>query len=193
MRSVKPEVRILGVDDAAFTFDDETTALIGTMFRGGNEIEGVIRRDITVDGFDVTDTVLDMVTESRHRDQIQVVILDGITFAGFNIVDIHEIAETADVGVIAVSRNQPDLDRIRNGLEHVDRPKKRLEIIKNTGDAREHHSDNGVIYFQHSGISEEQTHEVLEVSRRRGLIPEPVRVSHMIAGALKNGESKGRV
>ncbi len=193
MRTVKPEVRILGVDDAAFAFDDETTDLIGTVFRGGKELEGVIRKDVTVDGFDVTDRILEMATESRHRDQIQVAVLDGITFAGFNIVDIHCIADQADIGVIAVSRNRPDIDRMRNGLEHVDRSEKRLELVKNTGEVNEHRNDTGVIYFQYAGLDEHQVHEILDISRRRGLVPEPVRVAHMIAGALKNGESKGRV
>lgn len=193
MRTVKPEVRILGVDDAAFEFEDDTTELIGVVYRGGKELEGVIKRDITIDGFDVTETVLDMVLESRHRDQIQVVVLDGITFGGFNIVDIHRLAADGDVGVIAVSRNKPDIDRMRNGLQHVSDTDTRIQTIKDTGEAQEYETGQGTIYFQYAGMDEEQAREAIGISRNRSMIPEPVRVAHLIAGALKNGESKSRV
>lgn len=193
MHTVKPEVRILGVDDAAFQFEDDTTELFGVVFRGGKEIEGVIKKDILVDGFDVTDKILEMVLNSRHKDQIQVVLLDGITFGGFNIVDIQRIADDGNVGVIAVSRNKPDIERMKNGLQHVSKMEKRLDTIRKTGTAEEHETGKGTVYFQYAGISNEKAHDVLNISRSRSMIPEPIRVAHLIAGALKNGESKGRV
>ncbi len=193
MRSVKPEVRILGVDDAAFEFADETTELVGVVFRGGQEMEGVIMDEITVDGFEATQKILAMATESRHRDQIQVILLDGITFGGFNIVDMQSIAAESGTGVIAVSRNKPDTDSIKNGLQHVSQPGQRLELIQQAGDAKQKETGQGTVYFQHAGIDEEQTRDVLATATNRSLIPEPVRAAHMIAGALKNGESKSRV
>jgi endonuclease V-like protein UPF0215 family len=193
MRTVKPEVRILGIDDAAFDFADETTELVGVVFRGGREMDGVLMDEITVDGFDVTETVLSMATESRHKDQIQVILLDGITFGGFNTVDMQSIAAESDMGVIAVSRNEPDTTSIENGLQHVSQPEKRLELIRRAGDAKQRTTDQSTIYFQHTGIDEDQAREVLDTVTDRSLIPEPVRAAHMIAGALKNGESKSRV
>lgn len=193
MRTVKPEVRILGVDDAAFDFEDERTELIGTMFRGGTYLEGVLKTDITVDGFDVTEKILEIVLDSRHKDQIQVAILDGITFGGFNIADINKIAADGDIAVLAVSRNKPDIANMENGLKHVEKAEKRREIIERTGTAEEHTAENGTIYFQYAGITAAQAHDVLNVATQRSLIPEPVRAAHLIAGALKNGESKNRV
>lgn len=193
MRTVKPEVRILGVDDAAFEFEDESTELIGTVFRGGAYLEGVLKKEITVDGFDVTERILEMVLDSRHRDQIQVVLLDGITFGGFNIVDMEQVVDEADVGVIAVSRSEPDIENMQTGLEHVNRAEERLALVERTGTAQEYEQADGTVYFQYAGISEEQAREVLDIACTRSLIPEPVRVAHMIASALKNGESHGRV
>lgn len=191
MRAVKDEIRVLGVDDAPFQFEDEETSLVGTVFRGGDYLEGVLMRDVEVDGFDVTEKVLEMVTESRHRDQIQAVILDGITFAGFNIVELDSVAEEGDVGTIAVSRNRPDQERMESGLENVDQAEERRVAIETAGEPRRHRHDDGDVYFQHAGLEEEAARNVLDLTTVRGLIPEPVRVSHMIGAAIENGESRG--
>ncbi|MDY6774325.1 MAG: DUF99 family protein [Candidatus Nanohaloarchaea archaeon] len=191
MRAVKDEVRLLGVDDAPFEFGDEATELVGTVFRGGEYIEGVLVKDIEVDGFDVTEKVLEMVNESRHRDQVQAVLLDGITFAGFNTADLDRIAEEGDVGVIAVSRNEPEKERMESGLENVEKAEERRELIEEAGEAKEHELGSGTVFFQHSGIEEGKAREVLDLATVRGLIPEPVRVSHLIAAGVKSGESKG--
>lgn len=191
MRTVKPEVRVLGVDDAPFSFDDETTEVVGTVMRAGDYVEGFVMRDITVDGMDVTDAVVDMVRGTQHTDQLQVVLLDGITFGGFNVADMGRIHAEAGTAVIAVSRRKPDRDRMRQGLENVDHAGGRMELIEAAGAAEEHRLDNGGVFFQWRGCSEEQAREVLDRTVVRGLLPEPVRISHLVGAALKSGESKG--
>ncbi|MFB6265594.1 MAG: DUF99 family protein [Candidatus Nanohaloarchaea archaeon] len=184
MRAVKDEVRVLGVDDAPFEFEDERTGLVGTVFRGGSYMEGVLREEVEVDGFDVTDKVLEMVNESKHRDQVQVALLDGITFAGFNVADLGRIAEEGEVGVVAVSRNKPDRERMGNGLENVDKRGKREEIVERAGEAKKHRVEDGTVYFQYSGIEEGKARDVLDLTCVRGVVPEPVRVADMIAAVI---------
>lgn len=190
---VKGEIRLLGVDDAPFTFDDSTTQLIGAVYRGGAYLEGVLKRDVTVDGMDATPTVTDMVVNGRHRDQIQYILLDGITFAGLNVADIAAIAAETGNGVIAVSRSEPDPDRMAAAMEHVEDADDRLAVVKQTGDPYRFETDHGPIYFQCSGVAPDRARDVLAIACVRSMIPEPVRAAHLIAGALKNGESKGRV
>lgn len=191
MRTVKPEIRVLGVDDAPFAFEDATTELVGTVMRAGDYVEGFVVREIAVDGSDVTAAVVDMVNGSRHTDQLQVVLLDGITFGGFNVVDLDRVHEDTGVAVIAVSRNEPDLDRMRRGLENVDRVEERMERIKAAGEAERHVVEAGPVFFQWRGCGEEQAREVLDRVVVRGRVPEPVRLSHLVGAALKNGESQG--
>lgn len=190
---VKDEIRLLGVDDAPFTFDDDTTALIGAVYRGGQYLEGVLKRSVTVDGTDATATVIDMVLNGRHRDQIQYIILDGITFAGLNVVDIAAVTEQTGCGVIAVSRNEPDPERMAAAMDHVEDGEERLAVVEQTGDPHMFETAHGPIYFQYAGVSPDRAQDVLTTACMRSMIPEPVRAAHMIAGALKNGESKGRV
>lgn len=191
MRTVKPEIRVIGVDDAPFSFEDETTELIGTVMRAGDYVEGFVVRDITVDGMDVTDAVVDMVTGTQHTDQLQVVLLDGITFGGFNIADLDRLHEEAGVAVIAASRRKPDKERMRRGLNNVDRSRERMDLVDAAGEAVEHVVADGSVWFQWRGCSEEQARTVLDRVVVRGRVPESIRLSHLVGAALKNGQSQG--
>lgn len=116
-RSIKPEIRILGVDDAPFVpHSGEQVMLIGTLFRAGNWLDGVLRTYITVDGTDATESLIALVNDSRHWEQLGVMMLDGITFGGFNVVNIQEIFQNTGVPVIVIMRKYPDLPRIKKAL-----------------------------------------------------------------------------
>lgn len=189
MRAVKPEVRVLGVDDAPFEFSDETTDLVGVVTRGGGTVEGVVMDRVAVDGFDVTDAILRMLDAPPGR-QARAVVLDGITYAGFNIPDLARIAD-AGVGVVAASPNEPDRNRMGRGLDNVDRRAEREELLEQAGEPLAHELAEGTVHFQFAGLDEDQARELLDVTCTNGLVPEPVRVAHMVAGALKKTRGKG--
>lgn len=193
MKDIKEEIRLLGVDDAPFEFEQEKTKLIGSVFRGGKFLEGIIIKDVEVDGFDVTDMIIEMAMDSKHRDQLRVILLDGITFAGFNVADLERINEETDLDVMAVSRREPDKIKLEKALENVSRREERRKVIEKAGEVKKYKSEKGVIYFQNKGLSEGKAREILKVSCTRSLIPEPIRVSHMMGSALKFGETRGRV
>jgi endonuclease V-like protein UPF0215 family len=191
MKQIKPEIRILGIDDAPFEFSDTSTGLIGCLFRGDRQVEAVLRDDIAVDGTDATATISRMVTDSRQTEQIHVLMLDGITFGGFNIVDIQELHDETDKPVIAVSRRQPDREKLEEALENVDNSEQRLKLIEKAGNVYKKQLGQGTVYFQFTGTDRETADEMLDVSIRRGRLPEPIRVAHLIAAGIKTGESRG--
>ena len=39
---MKKEIRVLGIDDAPFEFDQKEVLVIGTFFRGGQSLDGVL-------------------------------------------------------------------------------------------------------------------------------------------------------
>ena len=56
-RTIKSEIRILGIDDAPFTPHKEgNVLLVGTFFRGGSWLDGVLTTHVQIDGTDSTDT-----------------------------------------------------------------------------------------------------------------------------------------
>ena len=51
---------------------------------------------------------------------------------------------------------------------------------------------NKSLYYQFIGLEKNEVEKIIRVSCTRSLIPEPLRISHLIASAMVKGESKGR-
>ncbi|MDY9923966.1 DUF99 family protein [Methanobacterium sp.] len=193
-RNIKPEIRILGVDDAPFVpHSREQVMIIGTLFRAGNWLDGVLRTYITVDGTDATTSLITMVKGSRHLEQLGVMMLDGITFGGFNVVNICKVFQETGVPVIVIMRKYPDLPRIKKALKNFPDWEERWNHILEAGDIYKVHKlhNQEPIYMQFCGITEEDASEIVALSATRSAIPEPIRVAHIIAAGVTTGESKG--
>lgn len=193
-RNIKPEIRILGVDDAPFVpHSKEQVMIIGTLFRAGNWLDGVLRTYITVDGTDATTSLIAMVNGSRHLEQLGVMMLDGITFGGFNVVNIRKIFQETGVPVIVIMRKYPDLFRIKKALKNFADWEERWNHILEAGDIYKVHKlhNQESIYMQFCGITEENAREIVSLSATRSAIPEPIRAAHIIAAGVTMGESKG--
>jgi endonuclease V-like protein UPF0215 family len=193
-RTIKPEIRILGVDDAPFVpHSREQVMLIGALFRAGTWLDGVLRTFITVDGCDATESLIEMVNNSRHLEQLGVMMLDGITFGGFNVVDIQRIFQETGVPVIVIMRRYPDLESIKNALKIFPQWEERWKRIMGAGEIYkiDKIQNQGPIYMQTFGISKEDAEEIVILSATRSAIPEPIRAAHIIAAGVTTGESKG--
>jgi len=195
-RKIKKEIRILGIDDGPFDFrKDKKTVIIGVMFRGGSFMDGVMKRESDVDGMDITRTIIDMLKKTRHKD-LRIVMLDGITYAGFNIVNIREIFKETHIPVIVVVRKFPDFERIRNALKHLDDFEERWKVIEIAGKPKKVKVESidgrkGFVYIQKCGINLSDAKAIVKISTTRGLIPEPIRLAHIIANGIVSGESRG--
>src|SRR3990167_2919872 len=99
-RHIKKELRILGIDDGPFKSGDRNTILVGTVFRSGFWLDGVLSTKIKVDGNDSTKKIIEMVNRSRHKAQLRVIMLDGLTFGGMNFADIRAINKKTGLPVI---------------------------------------------------------------------------------------------
>ncbi|EKQ51949.1 MAG: hypothetical protein B655_2062 [Methanobacterium sp. Maddingley MBC34] len=184
----------MGVDDAPFVpHSKEQVMIVGTLFRAGNWLDGVLRTYITVDGTDATTSLIAMVNGSRHLEQLGVMMLDGITFGGFNVVNIRKIFQETGVPVIVIMRKYPDLPRIKKALKNFPDWEERWNHIIEAGDIYKVHKihNHEPIYMQLCGITEEDAREIVTLSATRSAIPEPIRVAHIIAAGVTTGESKG--
>jgi endonuclease V-like protein UPF0215 family len=191
-RKIKPELRILGIDDAPFEKKGGgRTLLVGAVYRGGDFCDGVVSRVIDVDGTDATDKIVDTLKKTRHREQLRVVMLDGITFGGMNVVDIHRIYRETNFPVIVVNRKKPNFENIKKALENFKDGDARWKIIERTGKIKTASVKNHKLYIQTSGIELSDAIEILEKSCSHGHVPEPLRVAHLIAAGVTTGESKG--
>jgi endonuclease V-like protein UPF0215 family len=184
---VKPEIRVLGVDDGVFIPRVEgLVPVVGVVFRGGHWLDGVMHTEIAVDGFDATDKISSMITNSPHYKQLRVIMLSGITFAGFNVVDIKALSAETRLPVIGVTREKPNLVEIREALQHLPESEERWNAVLNAGEIFEvvARREGEKIYMQVAGISVEDAQKVFRLTSTRSNIPEALRVAHLIASGI---------
>ncbi|MDK2891630.1 DUF99 family protein [Methanohalophilus sp.] len=190
---IKSQIRVLGIDDSALI--DDRILVVGAFFRGGEWLDGVVSTYITRDGMDATDSLIKLALNSKHHEQIRVIMLDGVTYGGFNPVDIVELSQKSGSGVIVLMRSLPDLERMRIAASHLPFPKERMNLILKAGEIKEvvtKESENP-IFIQCSGIEMGKAIEVVKLTATHSNIPEPLRVAHLIATGIVCGESCGRV
>lgn len=192
LRQIKPEIRILGIDDAPLV--SKKILVIGTVFRGGLWLDGVLKTEVEKDGLDATQKIIEMTRNSRHYGQVRVLMLNGVTIAGFNVVDIQKVSREVKLPVIVVMRQMPDFNAIEKALQNLSKPKTRLRMIKKAGEIREVKTQKrGLpVYIQSVGIDLEKAEEVVRLASTHSRVPEPLRVAHLIASAMVYGESAGR-
>jgi endonuclease V-like protein UPF0215 family len=186
-RVIKPEIRVLGVDDGAFIPHVKgQVSVIGVVFRGGYWLDGVMYTKIAVDGFDATDKISSMITSSPHYKQLRVIMLNGITFAGFNIVNVKRLHAATELPVITVTREKPDLADINKALQNLPRSEERWEAILSAGETVEVFTRNAKakVYVQTVGVSIEDAQKILRLTSTRSNIPEALRVAHLIASGI---------
>ena len=188
-RVIKPEIRILGVDDGAFIPRMKSLVLVvGVVFRGGYWLDGIMHTRIKIDGFDATSKIASMIINSPHWKQLRVIMLNGITFAGFNVVDIKKLYSKTKLPVIAVTREKPDFAEIRKALTHLPKSEQRWKAILDADAFFEvsTRSKSEKIYVQVCGILEEDARKILKLTSTRSNIPEALRVAHLIASGVSS-------
>lgn len=193
---IKPEIRVIGIDDGTFEpRSGGSVLLVGAVFRGGRWLEGVLRTDIEVDGMDVTERVVEMINRSRHRGQLRVIMTEGLTFAGFNVMDVHEVFRRTGLPVIIVSRKRPDMREVKRALAHLPDWRERWRLLKAAGRIYSMQSKGGAspVHVQLVGLKRSDAEQIVRWTSTRSAIPEPLRVAHIIATGIARGESVGRV
>lgn len=194
MRIIKKEIRIVGFDDGPFIPRTKGKApVIGVVFRGGDFLDGVFKAEVEIDGMDGTNVIAVVVNKSKHKEQLRVIMLHGITLGGFNMVNISNLYKMTKLPVIAINRKKPDLKKIKSALLNFKDFKDRWKCIKDAGKIHKVSIEkNKNVYYQFKGLKKLDVEEIIRLSCTRSLIPESLRVAHMIASALVKGESRGR-
>jgi len=187
IRAVKPEIRVLGIDDGVFTpHSNELVDVIGIVYRGGYWLDGFMHTKVRVDGLDATEKLAEMITSSPHYPQLRVIMLNGVTLAGFNVVDIEELSQRVKLPVVAVTRDKPNFDDIKKALKNLSHSEQRWRAIEKAGKMFRVRTRNGEepIYVHVAGLSEEDAKRILKSTSTRSNVPEALRVAHIIASGL---------
>jgi hypothetical protein len=129
-----------------------------------------------------------MVRGSQFRGHVRAVLLQGIAVGGFNVVDVHALHDGLGVPVIAIARKVPDLAAMKRALDaRVRGAKRKWALIVRAGSMEQVRG----VYIQRVGISLDHARELLSATTLHGNLPEPLRVAHLVAGAIATGRSRG--
>jgi endonuclease V-like protein UPF0215 family len=180
---------VIGFDDGPFPRIHRGDVLVvGTVF-SGLRLEGILSGKVRRDGANSTRTLIQLVSQSRFAPQVQLILLQGIAFAGFNVIDIQGLQTKLRIPVVAVSRRQPDLNAIRQALlNKVPGGKRKWALIERLGTMER----AGSVYVQYAGITLTEVKELIQRLAVNSALPEPLRIAHLIAGGIIFGESKHR-
>jgi endonuclease V-like protein UPF0215 family len=185
---MKREIRILGIDDGHFLKHSKGNVLvIGAILRG-RELDGLLSCYIEKDGLDATHVLAGLIRQSKYLKQLKAIMTNGVTLAGFNILDITELNRRTGVPAISIIRKKPNQKKIENALENFLDKRKRLSLLAKAGKIYNHKS----IYFQAAGITGNRARELIDQTTVRSNVPEPVRVAHIIASGVSYGKSTKR-
>jgi uncharacterized protein len=185
---MKDEIRVIGIDDSPFEkFRKGNTLVIGTVFRGGKLLDGIMTTRVRIDGVNATEKIAAMINLSKYKPQLRCIFLDGIAVGGFNIIDIHTLHKKTGIPVIVIIRKKPDIKTIKRILAKLGK-ESRIRLLEKAGIPQR----LGAIYVQLAGISATAAKEILEIACTRSSIPEAIRVSHIIASGIAFGENKGK-
>jgi endonuclease V-like protein UPF0215 family len=190
LSKIKDEIRILGWDDGPFEKGFGNAPLVGVVFRGGSFMDGMLKTEVAVDGEDAEEKIVDVVMRCKFKD-IRVMMFDGITFAGFNTVNIKKVYEKTGLPVIVVLRKKPDFESFLTAIGRMPNAEKRKECVAAAGSVNWTDTGKGRLAFQCAGINAEDAAKIIGISCLHANMPEPLRVAHLIGTAIVKGQSIG--
>ncbi len=182
--------QVIGFDDGPFQPDHRGDVdLIGAVF-SGLRLDGVLRTRVRRDGINATARMVEAIETSRFQPQLQLVMLQGIAVAGFNVVDIQALNRRLGIPVLVVSRREPDLGATRAALlGSVRGGKRKWRTVERAGPPRK----VGKLWLQCAGCSCGMATLVVKRLAVHGLMPEPLRTAHLIAGGISGLTTRQRV
>jgi endonuclease V-like protein UPF0215 family len=180
---MKSETRVIGFDDAPFTRPDGRVPVVGIHMRAGAYVEGVLATDVERDGNDATNRVARCVDESGLRG-VKALLLDGASFAGFNVVDLDGLHQETGIPCLAFTKGTPDFASMRRALQNVPDPeakwallsRRRTEVVQTA---------TSPLTISYAGMDREQAVRLLALTTVRGLVPEPLRIAHLVASVMR--------
>jgi endonuclease V-like protein UPF0215 family len=176
-------MQIVGVEDGSFQKNITKKALLVAVLVSESKIEQVKAFKITVDGLDATERL----SANIHDWAFDALLLSGISFAGFNLIDPVKVFEAFGKPIIIVSRTKPNNKTVRRALRaHFEDWETRWAIFEKLGPVHK-----TVTLFGKQPIYLETVHTDVEWAAQLvcalafwGRLPEPLRVAGLIARGL---------
>jgi len=179
----KKGLRCLTIAES-FRQNSKRSILSGLIMRRDFVIDGFVFGSAALEGNDVTDQILSMY-EKLHRSDINCLMISGLVVSMYNIVDIKKLNLSLQIPVIGVTFNESF--GIEDAIKHhfpksfelkineYEKLGKRERITLHTS------HDLFVLY---EGCTIHEVKQLLNELTLQGSIPEPLRISKLLANSL---------
>ena len=179
------DLRIIGVDDGAFSPTKKISerALLLAVLCKQSQVQTVRIGTIEVDGTDSGDVLQTLLT----RLQYDVIMLSGITFGGFNLVNLSKLARTLGKPIIAISGDKPNNHAVVKALSnHFVDWKIRCRMVRSAGKiySCKPLRAEPKLYFEVKGTTPELARHIIQGTAIISRLPEPIRIARILARAL---------
>ena len=190
MRSLHLEKKGLRGLAIAESFRQNSTksVLAGVVMRRDFVIDGFVFGSATLEGDDATDAILNMYDDLQRPD-ISYVLISGLIVSMYNIIDIKKLCDTLTIPIIGVSYN--DSSGIEDSLKHHfpnSFESKLIEYEKLGQREKITLSTSYDVYVRKEGCTLNDVKHLLDDLTLHGSIPEPIRVSQLLAKTLLEKE-----
>lgn len=179
---------VIGVDDGPFERAHRgDVPVVGAVFTRAR-LDGLIVDRVRRDGANATTRLVSMIRRSPFREHLQAILLGGIALAGFNVVDLGALHAALGLPVLVVVRRAPDYAAIERALlTRVPGGARKWRLVQAAGPMEALEG----LWVQRAGLSSATAATLVRDSRGQGRLPEPLRVAHLVAGAMVRGVSRG--
>lgn len=178
-------IRVIGFDDAPFLKGIDQHVPIAGVVCAGTRFEGMVWGKVHRDGFDATQVICKLLIGRKFLPQLHILLLDGIGFGGFNVVNLPELASRLQLPCVTVMRRQPDLAAVEAAMSRLPHFQQRQQLLQQAGLIY----DYSPFFFQVSGEEPAVVAKVLHRLTDCGKVPEALRLAHLITAAVITGES----
>ncbi len=183
----KAGIRTLGISESFIKGKSKKSVLAGVVMRGDMTIDGFSFGHATVGGMDSTASMIELYCRLKRED-VNLLMLNGCIISWFNIVDLHQLCEETGRPVICVTYEESEgIDRYIK--EYFGDWETRIAVCRKNGDRTKVALHTGQqIFVRFVGIEEDTGRRVLDRFTREGGVPEPLRISKILARtALRSG------
>ena len=115
------------------------------------------------------------------------ILLAGVTFGGFNLIDPCILHNVFRVPVLVVVGSRPDNKAVKRALvKHFPDWKERWEIVRSLGPLRKARTirNESPIFYESFGCTPRRAREILARCAFVARVPEPLRVAGLVASGL---------
>lgn len=188
--NVWQELLVVGVEDGSFSkelqdYGAQKTLFVCVLLRG-KWVSDFQADMITIDGLDATEKLVSML----RRWSFDALMLAGVSFAGFNLVDPTVVFEESSKPVIVISRTKPNNVAVKNALrQHFQDWRVRWGVFEKLGPVWEVVSmpNEPPVYVEVVGTELDWASKLIRAASLCCRVPEPIRVARLVARGLTRG------